>query len=131
MLRVETPLPPDVEDLIHRVIGCCIAVHRGLGAGWPENIYRRAMTIELRMHRIPFEVEKTVSVTYRGQLVGRKRLDLVIDGVLVVELKAVDRLCSVHRSQVLSYMRAASIRAGLLVNFNVGAMPDGLKRLVY
>jgi GxxExxY protein len=131
MLRVETALPEPVEELIHRVIGCCITVHRDLGAGWPENVYRRAMTIELRTHQIPVEAEKTVTVTYRGQLVGRKRLDLVIDQALVVELKAVDRLASVHRSQILGYMRAASIRAGLLVNFNVGAIPDGLKRLVY
>jgi GxxExxY protein len=130
MLRVQSPLPAETEDLIHRVIGCGIAVHRALGSGYSERHYSSALTIELDVQKISYEREKTIRITYRGHELGTYRVDLVVGGALVVEIKAVDQLAPVHQSQVLGYLHAAKLRAGLLMNFRVGAMPDGLKRLV-
>ena len=130
MLRVKSDLPENVEELIHRVIGCGIEVHRALGSGYPEKPYARAMALEFDAAGIPYETEKVIRVHYRDTLVCHFRLDLVVDGLLIVEIKCVDRLKSVHRSQVLGYLRASGLRAGLLLNFKVGAMPDGIKRVV-
>ena len=130
MLRVSTRLPEDVETLVHRTIGCCIEVHRALGPGLLEHIYARAMSLELHEMSIAFEAEKEFAVSYRDQLLCHQRVDLVVGGQIVVELKAVDRLNPVHHAQMLSYLRVAKLRIGLLVNFNVPVLPDGLKRIV-
>jgi GxxExxY protein len=130
MLRVPSQLPDDLEDLIHRTIGCCIAVHRALGPGLLENIYSRGVCLELQATKIPYEAEKQIPVWYRGQLLCYQRLDLVVAEQIVVEIKAVDRFNPVHRAQLLSYLRVSNLRVGLLMNFNVPVLQDGLKRVV-
>ena len=130
MLRVESPLPEDFEDLIRETIGCCIAVHRELGPGLLEGIYSRAVGLELAAAGIAFEREKRYAVTYRGTHLCEQRLDFVVDDRLVLEIKAVEYLVPIHHSQILSYMRVAQLQAGLLVNFNVAVLRDGLKRKV-
>jgi GxxExxY protein len=130
MLRIPTELPDDLETLIHRTIGCCITVHRALGSGLLEAIYRRALAIELAAQGIEFETEKAFPVMYRDQLLCNQRLDFVVASQLVLEIKSVDHLDPVHRAQLLSYLRASKLRAGLLLNFNVPVLQDGLKRIV-
>jgi len=130
MLRVPSQLPNDLEDLIHRTIGCCIAVHRALGPGLLENIYSRGICLELEATKIRFEAEKQIPVWYRGQLLCYQRLDLVVAEQIVIEIKAVERLNPVHRAQLLSYLRVSNLRVGLLMNFNVPVLQDGLKRIV-
>jgi GxxExxY protein len=130
MLRIQSPLSDDVEKLIHDTIGCCIRVHRELGPGLFERVYAGALCVELKAAGIPFEREKRYAVSYRGEVVSDQLLDLVVGSQVVLELKSVDDLAPIHHQQILSYMRVARLRAGLLVNFNVGMLPDGLSRKV-
>ena len=105
-------------------------MHRALGPGLLENIYSRAICLELQDANIPFETEKQIPVWYRGQLLCYQRLDLVVAEQIVVEIKSLDRLNPVHHAQLLSYLRVSSLRVGLLMNFNVPVLQDGLKRVV-
>jgi GxxExxY protein len=130
MLRIPTPLSEDLEELIHRTIGCCIAVHRALGPGLLESIYSRAVCLELGACRIPYEREKQIPVSYRGQLLCHQRIDLVIDNRLVLEIKSVEMLTGVHRAQLLCYLGISGLQVGLLANFNVPIMQDGVKRVI-
>jgi GxxExxY protein len=130
MLRIPSPLSSDLEDLVHRVIGCCITIHTELGPGLLEVVYQRAACYELEARGIPFEREKPFPIMYRGRRLFVHRLDLVVSDQLLVELKAVERLHPVHHAQVLSGLRASKLRIGLLVNFNVAVLPQGIRRIV-
>jgi GxxExxY protein len=130
MLKVSSPLTGEGERLMHELIGCCITVHRTLGAGLSERIYSRALVLELTTAGIPFEREKRYEVRYRGQLLGAQRLDFVVGGQIVLEIKAVEQLAPIHHKQILNYMRISGLHAGLLINFNVGILPEGLIRKV-
>ena len=130
MLRIPTRLELSLEDLAYRTIGCCIAVHGELGPGLMERAYLRAAQYELDSAQIPFECEKAYPIFYRGKPVCLHRLDLVVAGQMVLELKAVDCLLPVHQAQVLSYLRASRLRLGLLINFNVPLLPQSIKRIV-
>ncbi len=130
MLRIPSRLPDELETLVHRTIGCGIAVHRALGPGLLEGIYSKAVRLELRAAGLSFEHEKRIAVRYRGELLCHQRLDLVIANQVVVEIKSVDGLNPVHHAQLLSYLRVSGLRVGLLMNFNVAILQDGLKRIV-
>ena len=130
MLRVQSPLPADVEQLVHDTIGCCIAVHRALGPGLLEKIYSRAVGIELTAAGIPFEREKRYPVRYRGELLCEQYVDFVVGDQIVLEIKSVEQIAPVHHGQIVNYMRVAGLRAGLLMNFNVVVLPDGMIRKV-
>ena len=107
----------DFDVLTGGVIGCCIAVHKELGPGFLESVYHRALEIELAENAIPFETEKEIQVFYRAHYVGEHRLDFLVAGRLVVELKTVEKLNKEHYAQVRSYLKAAGQPVGLLVNF--------------
>jgi len=92
----------DFEELVNKVIGCCICVHKELGPGFLESVYHRALEVELAENDIPFESEKEVAISFRGHLVGDHRLDFLVGGELVVELKTVERLGRDHYAQVRS-----------------------------
>ena len=130
MIRIPSPLPPEIDGLLHKTIGCCIAVHRALGPGLLETIYSRAIALELGASGIPFDRERTYPVTYRGELLCEQRLDFVVGGAIVVEIKSVEHLSTLHDAQLLNYMRIARLRVGLLMNFNVPVLRDGLRRRV-
>ena len=130
MLRMPSPLDDELEALIHRVIGYCISVHRELGPGLLEHIYRRAICIELQSEGVAFEVEKRFPVWYRGHLLCDQRVDIVVAGEILLEVKAIDRLAPVHHAQVMSYLRVSGLRIRLLMNFNVPVLPDGLRRII-
>ena len=99
------------------VIGAAMAVHRELGPGFLESVYEAALDVELARRRIPFERQVAVSVRYSGVEVGTHRLDLLVAGKVVVELKATSDLSSVHQAQLSSYLKATGNRIGLLLNF--------------
>ena len=120
----------DVEKLMHDTIGCCIAVHRELGPGLLEKIYSRAVCVELTAAGIRFEREKRYPVRYRGVLLCEQHLDFVVGDQIVLEIKSIDQLAPVHHAQILNYMRVARLRAGLLMNFNVVVLPDGMSRKI-
>jgi len=107
----------ELEQLVPRVIGCMIQVHKQLGPGFLENVYHRAVEVELRRQAIPFETEKEIPIYYLGENVGTHRLDLFVAGELVVELKTVEQVSAVHYAQVRSYLKAVGKSIGLLVNF--------------
>ncbi len=125
-----TPISEETERVAREVIGAAIAVHRQLGPGFVERIYRRSLCVELRFREVQFEQHKRVAVTYRGEPVSIDQLDLVVGGVVVVELKAVKELRPIHQAQVLSYLKASGCRIGLLLNFNVMQLVHGLHRFV-
>ena len=129
-MRAASPLSPAEEQVMRHTIGCAIAVHRVLGQGFLESIYRKAMCIELESRKMSFECERPIHVTYRGVEIPGQRVDLVIEGLIVVELKAVVSLEEVHRAQVISYLRTTRLRGGLLVNFRVRLLKEGLQRIV-
>lgn len=117
--------PPTFRDdpLTSAVIEAAIRVHSRLGPGFMENIYRRSMVIELQKAGHVVEAEKELPVLYEGELVGTHRLDLFVDGRLILELKTVERIDKVHYGQLPSYLRAANQPIGLLINF-AGAKAD-------
>ena len=119
------------SELTGRIIGAAIAVHRELGPGKLESVYERALAIELRGQRMPFRTQVPIPMLYRGESVGDFFADLIVDRKVLVELKAVDALRSVHRAQVLSYLRATGLELGLLINFNVRVLKDGVRRLIH
>ncbi len=125
-----SPLSADTELLIHEVIGAALAVHRQLGPGFLETVYERAMRVELASRHLPFETQRRVEIKYRGVTLCRQYLDLVVGGVVVVEVKAVRKLRPIHEAQVISYLKATGMRAGLLLNFNVSLLIDGLRRFI-
>ncbi len=129
-LRVPSDLPADLEDVVRETIDCCFAVHVALGPGWLEGVYLRAVSVEMAARHIPFESQKPVPVHYRETLLCHHRLDLIVDKRLVLELKATDRIHPIQIAQVLSYLRASRCRIGLLVNFNVQVLKQGIRRIV-
>jgi len=130
VIRIEDRLSDDEELVAHEVIACALVVHRELGPGYLESFYRKAMCLELQAHALAFETEKAIDVTYRGSSIGMHRVDLIVQGLVVVELKAVDAIDPVHRKQVVSYLKATKLRLGLLINFDVELLKHGLKRMV-
>lgn len=117
MIRVPSPLDDGTEKCVKETLDCGFAVHKALGPGFLEPAYMNAFCIELAAQGLPFECEKSVTVQYRGRVVALHRLDLVVRGCLLVELKAVKTLQPVHDAQVLAYLKASRLPVGLLMNF--------------
>lgn len=106
------------------------AVHRELGPGFREKIYEEAFCLEASERGLRFEREKNIDVRYKRWVIPGQRIDLLIEGIVLVELKAVSKLLEVHERQVRSYLKTMDLHAGLLVNFNVAMLKDGLQRVV-
>ncbi len=112
------------------VIGAAIEVHRHLGAGLLESAYEECLCFELAEKRIAFQRQVALPVNYKGlNLDINYRIDLLVDGCLILELKSVDSLLPVHEAQLLTYMKLAKLDTGLLINFNVPVLKNGLKRM--
>ena len=120
----------NTDELAKAVIDAAIEVHRILGPGYLESVYEEALAVELDLRNIPFERQKSVAVDYKGQSVGEGRLDLLVGGCLIVELKAADALAPIHTAQVISYLKATRLPLGLVINFNVPVLKDGVKRII-
>jgi GxxExxY protein len=119
-----------IDRLTEAVIGCAIAVHRELGPGLLESIYRDCLVIELRFGGLHVEPERRVPVLYRGQKVrNEQKLDLLVEESVVLEIKAVERLLPIHLAQVITYLKLSGYPAGLLLNFNTTSLRAGLRRL--
>jgi GxxExxY protein len=124
------PLPAVYNELTGSVIGAAMHVHSSLGPGLLEKFYERAMHVELRYRGIPFQTQVPISVTHREVNIGDSFLDLVVDELLVVELKASESISPLHRMQVHSYLRAGHFALGLIINFNVAHLREGLARII-
>ncbi len=122
----------DRFDLItRRIIGAAIEVHRHLGPGLLESAYEKCLAFELRERGLKVEEQKPLPVTYKGvTLECGYRLDLIVEDAVVVEVKAIEQLAPIHDAQMLSYLRISGKHVGLLLNFHVRVLKDGLKRIV-
>ncbi|NOZ22020.1 MAG: GxxExxY protein [Planctomycetes bacterium] len=119
------------DPLSNRVIGCALEVHRGLGPGLLESTYEQCLAHELSLADIPFKMQWPLPVKYKEvSLDCGYRIDFLVDGKLIVELKSVDQLLGIHEAQLLTYMKLAEVKIGLLMNFNAELLRDGIKRLV-
>jgi GxxExxY protein len=119
-----------MDKLTERIIGCAIEVHRQLGPGLLESIYESALCVELEWEKIRFRRQVALPIEYRGRPLGEYRLDLIVEELVVVELKSVERFEPVFEAQLLTYLRLAKLRVGLLINFNSRLLRDGVKRFV-
>ncbi|XXX57341.1 GxxExxY protein [Sorangium sp. So ce124] len=118
-------------DLSERVIGACIEVHRHLGPGLLESAYEQCLCHELSLMGLSFARQRPLPVTYKGATLDcGYRLDVVVEGKLILELKPVDHLLPVHEAQVLTYLKLMDLDVGLLVNFNTPVLRRGIRRLV-
>ena len=130
MIRVPSPLDAETEKYVFECMGCEFAVHKAIGPGYGESICQNAFCIELLSRNITFEREKSFVVTYRDKPVGLHRLDLIVRGRVVVELKAVKMLKRVHEAQVLAYLKASRLPVGLLMNFGGATLKEGFRRII-
>jgi GxxExxY protein len=118
------------DALSHQAIAACIEVHRELGPGLLESVYEHCLLHELRLRGVRVERQVHIPVHYKGvTLECAYRADLIVEGRLLLEIKAIDRLVPLHSAQVISYLKLARLPAGLLVNFNVPVLRQGLRRL--
>ena len=121
----------EFDELSHRVIGCAIEVHRELGPGLLESSYEQCLAHELKLNGISCQRQHPQPVQYKGiRLDCGYRLDMLIEDELIIELKSVDDIKGIHEAQLLTCMKLANIRTGLLINFNVTKLKDGIKRYV-
>ncbi len=119
-----------INELSKAVIGAAIEVHKVLGPGFMESVYESALVVELQMRGLTVQRQVVVELGYKGHPVGESRLDLLVDGRLIVELKAVDGLLPLHEAQTLSYLKAMNLNVALLINFNSTNLSRSVRRLV-
>lgn len=119
------------NELTHEIIGAAIEVHRHLGPGLLESAYEECLCHELSLRGLPFERQKPIPVVYKEtKLDCGYRIDLLVADRVVVELKSIESLAPIHDAILLTYLRLSSCRLGLLINFNVITLKDGVSRLV-
>ena len=118
------------NEISEIIIGCAIQVHRALGPGLLENTYEECLYFELQQSGLKVDKQKTLPLVYKDvKLDVGYRIDLLVENRVIVELKAVESLTDVHTAQMLTYLRLANCKLGLLINFNVLLLKDGIKRL--
>lgn len=120
---------PRLNELTNAIIGAAIEVHRTLGPGFLESVYEKALAIEFNLRGIPFARQAEVVVQYKGQCIGKHKIDFVVDHAVVLEIKAIEQLGALHAAQVISYLSATGHPLGLLLNFNARFLKDGIKRI--
>ena len=117
--------------LSHKVLGAAIEVHRVLGPGLLESAYEKCLCHELAIRDIPVQRQLELPVEYKGILLDcGYRIDLLVDGLVIVELKSIEKMSAIHEAQLLTYLRIKKLWLGMLINFNVPILKDGVKRLV-
>jgi GxxExxY protein len=119
-----------INALTERIIGCAIEVHRQLGPGLLESIYESALCVELGLAGLQFQRQAPVSISYESQVIGDLRLDLVIENLVVAEIKSVERMEPLFEAQVLTYLKVSGKKVGLLINFNSRLLKTGIQRFI-
>ncbi len=126
--KLPAEFPEQMNDLTREILGAAIEVHRHLGPGLLERVYEVAFLHELKLRGLEVEAQVPIDVRYKDIRIGGQRLDLLVAGKVLVEIKAVEAFSPVHEAQVLSYLKASGLRIGLLINFNVPRLMDGVRR---
>lgn len=130
-LTEHTEMRKDINQLTETVIGCAIEVHRAFGPGLLESAYETCLCRELGLHTLLFERQKPIALEYKGvKLDCGYRADVIVDRRLLLEIKAVDQLAAIHDAQLLSYLKLTGLTVGLLINFNVRVLTQGVRRKV-
>ena len=125
------PLPKETELTASHVVDAAVKIHSALGPGLLETVYEKCLGIELQKRGIDYQRQVSVPVTYEGITVEPGlRLDLIASNCVVVELKSVEKLLPVHEAQILTYLKLSGMRLGLLLNFNVALMKQGIRRII-
>ena len=120
-----------INDLTSNVIGAAIEVHKVLGPGLLESAYEECLSHELDLRKVPYARQKELKIEYKGvRLDCGYRLDLLVAGELILELKACEAIEKIHEAQLLTYLKLTHIKVGLLINFNVPVLKEGIKRLI-
>ena len=126
------PLPAGYEKLTEHIIGCGIAVHREFGPGLIEPIYQPCLVIELQQAGLRVEENRRLELHYKGRRIGKHYwIDLIVEDTVLIELKAVAALAPIHQAQVITYLKLTGCPLGLLMNFNVPILTDGIRRVVH
>ncbi|NBC95748.1 MAG: GxxExxY protein [Deinococcus-Thermus bacterium] len=124
------PMPPAVEALSRQVVDAAFCVHRELGPGLLESVYESCLAIELNQRHLDFERQKLIPIHYKGMPIEAKlRLDFLVDDRLIIEVKAVEKLQPIFDAQLLTYLKITRLRLGLILNFNVRMLRDGIRRI--
>ena len=119
------------NDLSKKIIGAAIEVHKILGPGLLESTYEKCLCRELKLKGLRLEIQKALPVKYKGIMISAGyRLDLVVENSVIVELKSVEKILPIHEAQLLTYLKLTGLKLGLIINFNVSVLKDGLKRIV-
>lgn len=118
------------KDITEKIISCAIEVHSSLGPGLLESIYEEALAHEFVLRGMMFEKQREISLDYKGKTIGKHRLDFLIEDKVILELKAVETMHSLFEAQLLTYLKVMNKRVGLLINFNVVSLKEGIKRMV-
>jgi len=117
------------DELTEKIIGAAIEVHRELGPGLLESIYEEALCYEFQLQNIKFERQIPADIVYKGKTIKGQRIDLLVEGEIIVEIKATNKLPEVTMSQLISYLKATNLKRGLIINFNEKKLIDGVKRI--
>jgi GxxExxY protein len=117
------------DTLTEKIIGAAIEVHRVLGPGLLESIYEEALCLELELRGVAFQRQVELDIHYKGRIIKGQRLDLIVEGQIILELKSVAKLPEVATAQVISYLKATGLKRALLINFGMIRLVDGIKRI--
>ena len=121
----------DINKLSSKIIGVAIEVHKSLGPGLLESAYEECICYEFGLRHLSFERQKPLQVVYKGKNLNcGYRLDIVVENVIILELKSCDKIEAIHRAQVLTYLKLSGLSLGLILNFNTPVMKDGIVRIV-
>ncbi len=121
----------DINQLSSKIIGAAIEVHKALGPGLLESAYEKCLCHELKLRGLSFDNQKPLPLVFKGEeLDCGYRLDIVVDNAIILEVKSCERIEPIHKAQLLTYLKLSGLKLGLVLNFNVPAMRDGIVRMV-
>ena len=126
---MESPTPFESDPLTGRIIGSAIEVHRIIGPGLIESIYENALCHELSLRGMTYQQQLEMDVFYKGRIIKGQRIDLIVEGEIVIELKSVSRVHEVVFAQLLSYLKVTGLKRGLILNFGEKRLIDGIRRV--
>ncbi len=125
-----TPKEYPLKDVTEKIISCCMEVHSKLGPGLLENIYEEALVYEFDLRKIRYERQKQIQLRYKGKEIGFHKIDFLIEDKVILEIKAVEGINEIFKAQLLTYLKAMDKKVGLLINFNVLRLKEGIRRLI-
>jgi len=120
----------ETTEATESFIACAIEVHSALGPGLLESVYEEALAHEFTLRGVNYEKQKEISLKFKGKEIGKHRIDFLVENSVVMELKAVESIHKIFEAQLLTYLRATNKQVGLLINFNVERLKDGIKRMI-